>query len=151
MQRKVGALDDIDGADERVDDERCAGRVIEREGVCLAVDADGGVFAARDEDRVVDLGVDLDGFGGGVEVVLFTILACPLTICFLLTYYYPLVAVQLLLRRLLGPHSLWLLRLGRRRALTPAQAAGTVTACWGWCTRTQRRILMRHLAWVDLF
>jgi len=52
------------------------------------------------------------------------------------TYYYPLVSVQLLLRWLLRPHALRLLRLGRRRTLTP-ETVVTVASCRDGCARSQ--------------
>ena len=50
LESEVGAFDDVDGANEGVNDEGGAGRVVEGEGVGFAVDADCGVFAAGDED-----------------------------------------------------------------------------------------------------
>ena len=70
LESEVGALDDVDGGDEAVDDDGGARRVVDGDGVGLAVDADGRVLAARDEDRVVDLCVQLDDVAGAVEVVL---------------------------------------------------------------------------------
>lgn len=70
MEGEVGALDYVDRGDERIDDDGCAAGVVDGDGVGLAVDADGRVLAARDEDRVVDLCVQLDDVAGAVEVVL---------------------------------------------------------------------------------
>jgi hypothetical protein len=71
LQGEVGALDDVDRGDERVDDDGCARRVVDRNGVCLAIDTDGGVLAAGDEDGVVDLSIELDNLAGVVEVILY--------------------------------------------------------------------------------
>jgi ketosteroid isomerase-like protein len=70
LQGEVGTFNHIDCADHRVDDERCAGGVVQGQGICLAVDADGCVLAAGDEDGVVDLSVDFNHFRRAIEVVL---------------------------------------------------------------------------------
>jgi hypothetical protein len=70
LEGEVGALDDIDRGDERVDDDGGARRVVDGDGVSFAVDADGGVLAAGNEDGVVELGVELDNLRGAVEVIL---------------------------------------------------------------------------------
>ena len=70
LQGEVGALDDVDGRDERVNDDGCARGVVDGDSVCLAIDADGGVLAAGDEDGVVDFGVEFNDVAGVVEVVL---------------------------------------------------------------------------------
>lgn len=49
---EFGALDDVDGGDERVDDQRAAGAVVQADGVGFADDADGRFGAAGDEDGV---------------------------------------------------------------------------------------------------
>ena len=46
LHLELGALDDVDGGDEGVDDEGDGGAVVERDGVGFAVDADGGFRAA---------------------------------------------------------------------------------------------------------
>jgi hypothetical protein len=74
LEGEVGALDDVDRGDEAVDDDGGARRVVDGDGVGLAVDADGRVLAARNEDRVVDFGVQLDDVAGAVEVVLVMLL-----------------------------------------------------------------------------
>lgn len=67
--------------------------------------------------------------------------------CCGLTHDDPLVAIQLLLRWLLGAHGVWL---PRRSWALAAQRAVAVTPCWNWRLCTQRRVLMCHLALVDL-
>ena len=54
LHLEFGAFDDVDAADEGVDDERDGSAVVEGDGVCFADDADGGFGAARDEDGVRD-------------------------------------------------------------------------------------------------
>lgn len=58
LQRKVGALDDVDGRHERVKDDAGPHAVVDADGVGLADDADRRVFAARDEYRLHDCGFD---------------------------------------------------------------------------------------------
>ena len=60
LQGKVLRLDHVDRGHERVDDEREAARVLDRHLVGLAADDDGRVVAPADEDRVVELGLDLN-------------------------------------------------------------------------------------------
>jgi len=46
LESEARALDDVDGADEGVDDDGRLFRVVNGDGICLAVDANVGVFAA---------------------------------------------------------------------------------------------------------
>jgi len=88
---KRRTLDDVHTADERVDDERGLWRIVDTDGVSLALDPQGKTLAFCDQDRLVDLGFDFHRTGGRVEIL-----------------DDPLVAVQLLLWRLLGSQALWL-------------------------------------------
>jgi hypothetical protein len=70
LEGEVGALDYVDRGDERIDDDGCAAGVVDGDGVGLAVDTDGSVLAAGNEDGVVDFSVELDDIAGVVEVIL---------------------------------------------------------------------------------
>lgn len=50
LQGETRTLDNVDRGHEVVDDEVCAGAVVDADGVCFAHKTDGGLVAARDED-----------------------------------------------------------------------------------------------------
>lgn len=52
LQRKVWALDDIDGRDERVNHERETWRIVNGNGVGFSVDNDGRLDTATDDNRL---------------------------------------------------------------------------------------------------
>ncbi len=59
LHLKFGALDDIDGTDERVNDQGALHAVVHRYGVRFPDDSDGSFGAAGNKDRVVDCSVYL--------------------------------------------------------------------------------------------
>lgn len=97
LQGELGRLNDLQAADEGVDDDGETGAVVDGDGICFARDLDDGLVTATDQDRVVLLSRDLDDLAGVVKVL-----------------DEPLVGFQLLTRWLLRTHALWLGLLARR-------------------------------------
>lgn len=54
LQGEVGALDDVDGGDQAVDDKIGARAVVDANGIRLALEDDGGLVAAGDEDGLAE-------------------------------------------------------------------------------------------------
>lgn len=133
LEGELGGLDDVKAADERVDDEGEAGAVVDGDGVGLVVDLDDSLVAARDEDRVVLLRVDLNDLAGVVEVL-----------------DEPFAALQILARRLASAHALRLGLLARRRRLAPNGAASGGWAIGNHGAGAKVGVLVRHLRFVDL-
>ena len=111
---KVGGLDDVDAAYERLDEDLCAWAVVDRDGVGLALEDDRGLVALGDKDGLLQGDLDLDWLGRRIPV-----LDQPLvSVKFLLAFR--------LLRRCWGavlPHARWLRLNAWARTLTPARFA----------------------------
>lgn len=111
---EVGRLDDVDAANERLHEDLRARAVVDRDGVCLALEDDGGLVALGDENGLLQADLDLDWLGRRIPV-----LNQPLVpIKFLLAFR--------LLRRCWGavlPHARWLRLDTWAWTLTPARFA----------------------------
>jgi hypothetical protein len=135
LDREVGTLNHIHGADKRLDQKLRARAVVDADGIGFALHDDGGVLAARDEDALRLTDFDLDRSGGRVEVL-----------------DQPLVAVELFLALLLYgcagccavlTHRDWL---GLGLGTAAARARDVITAV----LRAKRGVLVCHLRFVDL-
>lgn len=69
LESKLGRLDDVQTADERVDDDRQASAVVDGDGVCLVVDLNNGLVTPGDEDGVVLRRGDIDDLAWVVVVL----------------------------------------------------------------------------------
>lgn len=69
LHSELGALDDVETADKRVDDEGETNTVVDCNGVCLVGDLDDGFVAAGNQDGLVLLRGDLDDLARGIEVL----------------------------------------------------------------------------------
>ena len=108
LHSKLGTLDDVETADERVDDEGETNTVVNGDSISFVRDLDDGLIAASDEDRLVLLRGDFDDIARGVEVL-----------------DIPFVALKLLARRLARAHAFRLRLLARGWRLA-AHSAGTL-------------------------
>lgn len=89
LESELGRLDNVQTADERVDDDGDAGAVVDGDGVCLVVDLDDGLVTPGDEDGVVLCRGDIDDLAWVVVVL-----------------NEPLVAFEVLARGLAAAHAL---------------------------------------------
>ena len=90
LQGEFGGLDDFNTTDKGVDDDGEVGAVVDGDGVGFVADFNDGFVTSGDQDRVRQLGRDLDDFRR-VFVV----------------FDKPFVAVEFLPRGLLGTHARW--------------------------------------------
>lgn len=124
LESKLRTLDNIETADQGVDDERKAITVVDGDGVGLVSDLDDGLVATSDQNRLVLLRGDLNDITGVVEVL-----------------DEPLVTLEFLARRLTRAHVLGLGLLARRGRLA-AVSAGTLG---DGRAGTQAGVLVSHL------
>jgi hypothetical protein len=134
LDREVGTLNHVNGADQGLNQELSASAVVDADGVGLALHDDGGVLAARDENALRLADLDLDRGGRRVEVL-----------------DQPLVAVELFLALLLYRCADCAVlthrdRLGLGLGTATARARDVVTAV----LRAERRVLVCHLRLVNL-
>jgi len=135
LNREVGTLNHIHGADKRLDQELRARAVVDADGVGLALHDDGGVLAARDEDALRLADLDLDRSGGRVEVLDQPLVAVELFLAFFLYGCAGCCAV------LTHRH-----RLGLGLGTAAARARDVIAAV----LRAEPGVLVCHLRFVDL-
>lgn len=135
LQRELGRVDDLEAADEGVDDDGEAAAVFDGDGVGLVRDLDDGLVAAGDQDGLILLRGDLDNLSDVVEVL-----------------DVPLVGLELPSRWFLHAHALWLGRLlaGHWRLGTSGRHRRSAAAIGNRRAGTETRVLVRHLRFVDL-
>lgn len=102
LQSKLGRLDDIQAADQGVDNDGETGAVVNGNGVGLAVDLDDALVTAGDENGLILLRGDLNDLIGAFKVL-----------------DQPLVSFQILAGWLAGAHALGLGLLARCGGLAP--------------------------------
>lgn len=89
LEGELGRLDDVQTANQRVNDDGQTIAVVNGDGVGLAIDLDDRLVTTGDEDRMVLLGGNLDDFTGVVIML-----------------NQPFVAFEIPARRLATPHAL---------------------------------------------
>jgi hypothetical protein len=134
LDREVGTLNHVNGADQGLNQELSASAVVDADGVGLALHDDGGVLAARDENALRLADLNLDRGGRRVEVLDQPLVAVELFLAFLL---YGCAGCAVLTHRD---------RLGLGLGPATARARDVITAV----LRAERRVLVCHLRFVNL-
>lgn len=134
LEGELGRLDDVQTANQGVNDYRQAVAVVNGNGVGLAVDLDDRLATPGDEDGVVLLGGNLDDFTWVVIML-----------------NKPLVALEIPTRRLATPHALRLgLLIRYRGSRTRHTVLRARTLPWDSRAATEVGILVGHLRLVNL-
>ena len=134
LNGELGGLDDIETADQRVHNDRQAAAVVDGDSIGLVIDLDNCFVTPGDEDGMVLLGRDLDDFVCIVEIL-----------------DEPLVALEILARRLPTTHALRLGLLIRNWGPGTRHAVlGSRPLSWNCRAGTELRVLVCHLRLVNL-
>lgn len=134
LDREVGALNYVHGADQSLDQKLRARAVVNAHSVGFALHDDCGVLAARDEYALRLADLDLDRGGRRVEVLDQPLVAVKLLLAFFL---HRCAGCAVLTHRD---------RLGLGLGTAAARSRDVITAV----LRTERGVLVCHLGFVDL-